>query len=151
MKKYIIILICSFCLLLLIGCSNNKTTYNLTRIKVREGVNGEITSYDIETFKSLYPGEIEKIGEKIIIENDNNIFFNGKESKNISSSIEMVDVGHGEIYISFKNLDFYDYFDDAEIYYYDEDKKVKELYITSYLKQFGDNQILFAFIFKNSN
>ena len=83
------------CVLLLFvtGCSSDKDTYVVKKVMI--DVNGEAILRDIykDTLEE-YPiisKDIEVIGDKIVIK-DNDVIFNGKETKGIIASITENDV-----------------------------------------------------------
>ncbi len=89
------LLLCFVCILLLFvtGCSSNKETYVVKKVLI--DVNGEaiLRDLDKDTLKE-YPiisKDIEVIGDKIVIK-DNEVIFNGKETKGIIASITENDV-----------------------------------------------------------
>ena len=132
--------------LVLVACNKNKSIYQLDRVIV--GVhNGEETEYDLETFEKLYPGEIENIGTKIEIENNNNMIFYGILSKEINGRMIMTDINGGWIYITFENDEYKEYFNLVEIRYYNIDRKYKELFIGTQLKKIDNIYIYFCFIY----
>ncbi len=84
------LLLCFVCVLLLFvtGCSSNKDTYVVKKVLI--DVNGEaiLRNLDKDTLEE-YPiisKDIEVIGDKIVIK-DNEVIFNGKETKGIIASI----------------------------------------------------------------
>lgn len=91
------LLLCFVCVLLLFvtvtGCSSDKDTYVVKKVMI--DVNGEAILRDIDkdTLEE-YPiisKDIEVIGDKIVIK-DNEVIFNGKETKGIIASITENDV-----------------------------------------------------------
>ena len=89
------LLLCFVCVLLLFvtGCSSDKDTYVVKKVMI--DVNGEAILRDIDkdTLEE-YPiisKDIEVIGDKIVIK-DNDVIFNGKETKGIIASITENDV-----------------------------------------------------------
>lgn len=90
MKKAftILLLICSMICIIFAGCSDGKDTYTVKQVLI--DINGNSILLDInDKTLSDYPhvaNGIDCIGDKIII-NDDNVIFNGKDTKNIKATI----------------------------------------------------------------
>ena len=106
MKKAvsIILLFCSMVCMIFAGCSDGGETYVVKQVVV--DVKGDCILLDInDKTISDYAGVesgIESIGNKIIIK-DNNVDFNGKETKDLEAFIDF-DEKYNEYYINFSKL-----------------------------------------------
>lgn len=106
MKKAvnILLLICSMMCIILTGCSESGETYVVKQVVI--DVNGDCILLDInDKTLSDYADVgilIEYIGNKIII-NDNNVIFNGEETKGLEAFIDFDDK-YNEYYINFSKL-----------------------------------------------
>ena len=106
MKKAvsILLLICSMMCMIFAGCSESGETYVVKQVVI--DVNGDCIFLDInDKTLSDYADVgilIEYIGNKIII-NDNNVIFNGEETKGLEAFIDFDDK-YNEYYINFSKL-----------------------------------------------
>lgn len=106
MKKAItiLLLICNMMCMIFTGCSKGGDTYVVKQILI--DVNGDCILLDInDKTLSEYPGVdsvIESIGNKIII-TDNNVIFNGEETKDLEAFIDFDDK-YNEYFINFSKL-----------------------------------------------
>lgn len=95
MKKafIVLLLICSMVCMIFAGCSDGKDTYTVKQVLI--DINGNSILLDInDKTLSDYPhvaNGIDCIGDKIII-NDDKVFFNGKDTKDIKATISENDV-----------------------------------------------------------
>ena len=101
------LLLCFVCVLLLFvtGCSSDKDTYVVKKVMI--DVNGEAILRDIDkdTLEE-YTGvanAINSIGNKIIVK-DNEVIFNGSETKNLKDIKIDYDEENDEYYIKFSEL-----------------------------------------------
>ncbi len=106
MKKAvsIIILICSMVCMIFAGCSDGGEIYVVKQVVI--DVNGDCIFLDInDKTLSDYAGVakgIDSIGNKIIIK-DNEVIFNGKETKDLEAIVDFDDK-YNEYYIKYSKL-----------------------------------------------
>lgn len=106
MKKTvsILLLICSMMCMIFAGCSDDGETYVVKQVLI--DVNGDRILLDInDKTLSDYAGVakgIDCIGNKIIIK-DNEVIFNGKETKDLEAIVDFDDK-YNEYYIKFSKL-----------------------------------------------
>lgn len=95
MKKAftVLLLICSMVCMIFAGCSDDKNTYRVKQVLI--DINGNSILLDInDKTLSDYPhvaNGIDCIGDKIIIK-DNEVIFNGKDTKDVKATISENDV-----------------------------------------------------------
>ena len=95
MKKAvsIILLICSMVCLILAGCSDGKDTYTVKQVLIDINSNSILLDINDKTLTDYthVANGIDCIGDKIVIK-DNEVIFNGKDTKDIKATISENDV-----------------------------------------------------------